>query len=249
MNRPDGGRLAGRRAIVTGAASGIGRATAELFASEGARVLAVDRPDANLAFDNAGIVPLGQDIGTDEAPEAIVGKAVGEFGGLDILYNNAGISHGAPVADTTDEAFDRLVSINLRAGFRLSRAATAHLVASGHGRLIFTASIMARHTDNGLVAYSASKAGVVGMMRTFALELGRHAVTSNAILPGAIATGMTAASFQREEVTAIWAKKAALKRLGQPIDIARAALFLASDDGGFVTGQALGVDGGLMLRV
>jgi NAD(P)-dependent dehydrogenase (short-subunit alcohol dehydrogenase family) len=87
------------------------------------------------------------------------------------------------------------------------------------------------------------------MMRTFALELGRHGVTSNAILPGAIATGMTAGSFQREDIAALWAKKAALKRLGQPIDIARAALFLASDDGGFVTGQALGVDGGLMLRV
>jgi 3-oxoacyl-[acyl-carrier protein] reductase len=243
------GRLAGRRAIVTGAASGIGRATAELFAAEGARVLAVDRPDANLAFDHAAIVPLGQDIGADEAPDTIVGRAVADFGGLDILYSNAGISHGAPVADTTDEAFDRQIAVNLRAGFRLSREATPHLVASGRGRLIFTASIMARHTDNGLVAYSASKAGVVGMMRTFALELGRHAVTANAILPGAIATGMTAASFQREDVAAVWARKAALKRLGQPIDIARAALFLASDDGGFVTGQALGVDGGLMLRV
>jgi len=249
MTRFEGGRLAGRRAIVTGAASGIGRATAELFAAEGAHVLAVDRPDANLAFDHPAIVPLGQDIGEDDAPMRIVDKALAEFGGLDILYNNAGVSHGAPVADTTDEAFDRLVAINLRAGFRLSRAATPHLVESGQGRLIFTASIMARHTDNGLVAYSASKAGVVGMMRTFALELGRHAVTANAILPGAIATGMTAASFQSEDVTAIWARKAALKRLGQPIDIARAALFLASDDGGFVTGQALGVDGGLMLRV
>ncbi|MBI1404744.1 MAG: SDR family oxidoreductase [Caulobacter sp.] len=243
------GRLSGRRAIVTGAASGIGRATAGLFASEGARVLAVDRPGADLAFDDAAIETLEQDISLDAAPAAIIGKALEAFGGLDILYNNAGISHGAPVADTSDEAFDRLVSVNLRAAFRLSREATPHLVASGHGRLIFTASIMARHTDNGLVAYSASKAGVVGMMRTFALELGRHAVTANAILPGAIATGMTAASFQREEVAGIWAKKAALKRLGQPIDIARAALFLASDDGGFVTGQALGVDGGLMLRV
>lgn len=243
------GRLAGRRAIVTGAASGIGRATAELFAAEGAAVLAVDRPDANLSFDHAAITAMGQDIGEDDAPQAIVERAVSALGGLDILYNNAGISHGAPVADTTDEAFDRLVAINLRAGFRLSRAATPHLVDSGRGRLIFTASIMARHTDNGLVAYSASKAGVVGMMRTFALELGRHAVTANAILPGAIATGMTAASFQREDVAGVWAKKAALKRLGQPIDIARAALFLASDDGGFVTGQALGVDGGLMLRV
>ena len=243
------GRLEGRRAIVTGAASGIGRASAELFASEGARVLAVDRPGADLAFDNPAIETLGQDISEDGAPAAIVGRAVEVFGGLDIAYNNAGVSFGAPVGDTPDEAFDRLVSINLRAAFRISREATPHLVKSGVGRLIFTASIMARHTDNGLVAYSASKAGVVGMMRTFALELGRSGVTANAILPGAIATGMTAASFQHDEIAALWAKKAALKRLGQPIDIARAALFLASDDGGFVTGQALGVDGGLMLRV
>ena len=171
------------------------------------------------------------------------------FGGLDIVYNNAGVSGSSPVGETTDETFDRQIAVNLRAAFRISRQAVPHLVKSAAGRLIFTASIMARHTDNGLVAYSASKAGVVGMMRTFALELGRHGVTANAILPGAIATGMTAASFAHDEVAAVWAKKAALKRLGQPIDISRAALFLASDDGGFVTGQALGVDGGLMLRV
>ncbi|MDP1737240.1 MAG: SDR family NAD(P)-dependent oxidoreductase [Caulobacter sp.] len=243
------GRLEGRRAIVTGAASGIGRASAELFASEGARVLAVDRPDANLVFDHPSIETLGQDISEDGAPAAIVGRAVEAFGGLDIVYNNAGVSGSSPVGETTDEAFDRQIAVNLRAAFRLSREAVKHLVRSPAGRLIFTASIMAKHTDNGLVAYSASKAGVVGMMRTFALELGRQGVTSNAILPGAIATGMTAASFAHDEVAAVWAKKSALKRLGQPIDIARAALFLASDDGGFVTGQALGVDGGLMLRV
>ncbi len=243
------GRLTGRTAIVTGAASGIGRASAELFAQEGALVLAVDRPGADLTFGHGAIETLAADIGEDASPAAIVTAAIQAFGRLDILYNNAGVSGSTPVGETSDEAFDRQLSINLRAGFRISREAVPHLVRSPAGRLIFTASIMARHTDNGLVAYSASKAGVVGMMRTFALELGRHGVTSNAVLPGAIATGMTAASFEREDVAAVWAKKAALKRLGQPIDIARAALFLASDDGGFVTGQALGVDGGLMLRV
>jgi NAD(P)-dependent dehydrogenase (short-subunit alcohol dehydrogenase family) len=243
------GRLAGRVAIVTGAASGIGRAAAELFAAEGAQVLAVDRPGTDLTFGQAGIQALGVDISGDTAPREIIDTAIAAFGKLDIVYSNAGVSGSTPVGETSDEEFDRQYGVNLRAGVRIARDATPHLVKSGVGRLIFTASIMARHTDNGLVAYSASKAGVVGMMRTFALELGRHGVTSNAILPGAIATGMTAGSFQREDIAALWAKKAALKRLGQPIDIARAALFLASDDGGFVTGQALGVDGGLMLRV
>ena len=242
-------RLEGLRAIVTGAASGIGRATSELFAAEGARVLAVDRPGTDLAFTHPAIEGLGCDLATDAAPTTIIDRAVAAFGGLDILYNNAGVSGSTPVGETSDAEFDRQIGVNLRGAFRLSREAVPHLVKSGRGRLIFTASIMAKHTDNGLVAYSASKAGVVGMMRTFALELGRHGVTANAILPGAIATGMTAGSFAREDVAAVWAKKAALKRLGQPIDIARAALFLASEDGGFVTGQALGVDGGLMLRV
>ena len=242
-------RLEGRTAVITGAASGIGRATAELFAAEGAKVLAVDRPGTDLSFSHDAIEGLGCDLATDEAPATIIGHAIEAFGGLDILYNNAGVSGSTPVGETSDAEFDRQIGVNLRGSFRLSREAVPHLVKSGRGRLIFTASIMAKHTDNGLVAYSASKAGVVGMMHTFALELGRHGVTANAILPGAIATGMTAASFQREDVAAVWAKKSALKRLGQPIDIARAALFLASDDGGFVTGQALGVDGGLMLRV
>lgn len=242
-------RLQDRKAVITGAASGIGRATAELFASEGARVLAVDRPGTPLSFQQDWIVPLEVDLTDIDAPERVRSTAQAALGGIDILYNNAGVGGASPVHETTDDTFDRLLGINLRAAFRLSRDVTPLLIASGRGRLLFTASIMARHTDYGLAAYSASKAGVVGMMRTFALELGRHEVTANAILPGAIATGMTAASFQNEDIAAVWAKKAALKRLGLPIDIARAALFLASDEGGFVTGQALGVDGGLMLRV
>jgi 3-oxoacyl-[acyl-carrier protein] reductase len=242
------GRLEGRKAIVTGAASGIGRASAELFAREGARVLAVDLPSAK--FDlAAGIVCLGADLIREESPARIVDLAVSEFGGIDILFNNAGVGSASPVADMTDEVWDRVQAVNLKAVFRLTRAAIPHLCASAAGRIINTASVMAEGTDFGLAAYCASKAGVVGLTRTLALELGRKGVTANAIMPGAIVTGMTRRNFEDAKIAEFWEKKAALKRLGQPIDIARVALFLASDDAAFVTGQAIAVDGGLTLRI
>ena len=242
-------RLKGKTAIVTGAASGIGRASAELFASEGARVLAVDRPGANLAYDNPAIETLACDITGDDAPQAIIGRALAAFGGLDILYNNAGVAGSSLVAEMPDAEWDRIQAVNLRAAFRLCRQAIPQLITAPHGRIIATASVMAEETDYGLAAYCASKAGVVGLIRTLALELGKHGVTANAILPGAIATGMTAASFANPHHAEVWAKKSVLRRLGQPIDIARMALFLASEDSGFVTGQAIAVDGGLTLRV
>ncbi len=243
------GRLQGRAAIVTGAASGIGRASAELFASEGAQVLAVDRPGTTGDFQHADIMFLECDLATESAPKLIIDAALAKFGKLDILYNNAGISNSTLASEMTDEAFDKVVSVNLRAVFRLSRQAIPHVVKSPAGRIISTASVMANGTDYGLSAYCASKAGVVGLMRTLALELGKFGVTANAVLPGAIATGMTAASFAHEDIAAIWAKKSVLRRLGQPIDVARVALFLASDDAAFVTGQAIAADGGLTLRI
>jgi 3-oxoacyl-[acyl-carrier protein] reductase len=243
------GRLEGKTAIVTGAASGIGRASAELFAAEGARVLAVDRPGSNLKFDNGLIETLGVDLATAEAPAAIVGKAVSDFGKLDILYNNAGVGSNALAANMTDEAWDAVQDVNIKAVFRLSREAIPHIVKSPAGRIISTASVMAQGTDYGLAAYCASKAGVLGLMRTLALELGKHGVTANAIMPGAIRTGMTARSFEDDNIAQIWAKKSVLRRLGEPIDVARVALFLASEDGGFVTGQAIAADGGMTLRI
>ena len=149
----------------------------------------------------------------------------------------------------SDEAFDHVLAVNLRAVFRLCREAIPFLIQSDHGRIISTSSVMANGTDYGLTAYCASKAGVLGLTRTLALELGKHGVTVNAVLPGAIATGMTKASFDQPEIAAVWAKKSVLRRLGQPVDVARVALFLASDDAGFVTGQALAADGGLTLRI
>ena len=242
------GRLVGRRAIVTGAASGIGRASAALFAAEGARVLAVDLPGKGLAAPEGG-ASLEIDITGQDAPDRIVSEAVRAFGGLDILFNNAGVSGRAKVEEMTDEFWDRVQAVNVRAPFRIARAAIPALKGSPAGRIINTASVMAEVTDIGLAAYCASKAGVAGLTRTLALELGKFGITANYLLPGAIRTGMTSALWdERPDIAEIWAKKAALRRLGAPEDLARAALFLASDDAAFVTGQGLAADGGLTLR-
>lgn len=244
-------RLDGRATIITGAASGIGKASAQLFASEGANVLAVDRPGTPLAeihAEHSGISVLEQDVTDDDAPGNIVDTAIEQYGRLDILFNNAGISRRAIVGEQTEEDWNLTLSVNLTAQFRLATEAVPHLKESPAGRIVNTASVMARMTDYGLAAYSASKAGVAGMTRALALDLGKFGITANYIEPGAIQTGMTQAAFQDDDIAAIWAKKAALRRLGEPIDIARAALFLASDDAGFVSGHGLTVDGGLTLR-
>ena len=244
-------RLDGRATIITGAASGIGKASAQLFASEGANVLAVDRPGTPLEevhAEHSRISVLEQDVTDDDAPGNIVDTAIERYGRLDILFNNAGISHRAIVGEQTEKDWNLILSVNLTAQFRLATEAVPHLKESPAGRIVNTASVMARMTDYGLAAYSASKAGVAGMTRALALDLGKFGITANYIEPGAIQTGMTQAAFQDDGIAAIWAKKAALRRLGEPIDIARAALFLASDDAGFVSGHGLTVDGGLTLR-
>ncbi|HEY1879414.1 MAG TPA: SDR family NAD(P)-dependent oxidoreductase [Caulobacteraceae bacterium] len=242
------GSLGGKVAIITGAASGIGRASVELFTAQGAKVLAADLPGTNLEYASNAIRPLAADVADDDAPSRIVGEAIDAFGRLDILFSNAGTAAAAPAAEMSDEAWDRVQQVNLRAAFRLAREAIPHLIGSGAGRIINTASVMAEFTDYGLSAYCASKAGVVGLTRTLALELGRHGITANAILPGAILTGMTARSFSDPKIADVWARKSPLKRLGAPTDVAALAAFLASDAAGFITGQAIAADGGLTLR-
>jgi 3-oxoacyl-[acyl-carrier protein] reductase len=246
-------RLKDRVAIVTGAASGIGKASAQLFATEGARVLAVDLPGKALAEAHDGhpsIATFEKSVSDDDAAEAIVDQAIARFGQIDIVMNNAGVASSALAEEMTQADWDRTIAVNLTAQFRLCQKAIAHLRKSPAGRIVNVASVMAEGTDYGLAAYCASKAGVAGLTRTLALELGKFGITANYLEPGAIQTGMTGPLWEaRPDIAGIWAKKAALRRLGQPMDLARAALFLASDDAGFVTGHGLVVDGGLMLRV
>jgi NAD(P)-dependent dehydrogenase (short-subunit alcohol dehydrogenase family) len=246
-------RLKDRAAIVTGAASGIGKATAQLFAAEGARVLAVDLPGKDLAAAHAaisGVTPLEADITAPDAPQRIVDTAVSTCGRLDIVMNNAGVSGREFVEEMKRSTWDRVLAVNLTAPFLICQAAIPHLKQSRAGRIINVASVMAEGTDLGLAAYCASKAGVAGLTRTLALELGKFGITANYLLPGAIKTGMTLPLWDaRPDVAEIWARKSPLRRLGEPLDLARGALFLASDDGAFVTGHGLNVDGGMLLRV
>jgi 3-oxoacyl-[acyl-carrier protein] reductase len=246
-------RLRDRAAIVTGAASGIGAATARLFAQEGAMVLAVDLPGKGLSKthgEDPRITVLEKSVADHDAADVIVEACRRQCGGLDIVMNNAGVASNALAEAMTIEDWDRTLSINLRAPFLICQKAIPSLKDSKAGRIINVASVMAEGTDYGLAAYCASKAGVAGLTRTLALELGKFGITANYLLPGAIKTGMTSPLWEAQpHIADIWAKKSALRRLGAPIDLARAALFLASDEGGFVTGQGLAVDGGLTLRV
>lgn len=240
--------LSGKQAIVTGAASGIGRATALLFAKEGAGVLAVDLNEDVEKIACAEIRPFICDISAPDAAESIISAALEHLGRLDILMNNAGIGANALADSMPRDTWDKVLNVNLTAPFLLAQRAIPALRQSASGRIINVASVMATHTDYGLAAYCAAKAGVTGFTRNLALELGRDGITVNAILPGAIHTGMTAASFADNTIADIWAKKSVLKRLGQPEDIAKVAVFLASEASGFVTGQNINVDGGLLLR-
>lgn len=246
-------RLKDRAAIVTGAASGIGKASAQLFAQEGAKVLAVDLPGKDLAPAHSGITNIAvfeKSVGDPDSADTIVAEALKQFGKLDIVMNNAGISSSTRIEELSEDIWQRTLNVNLSAQMRICQKALPYLKQSPAGRVINVASVMAEGTDYGLAAYCASKAGVAGLTRTLALELGKFGITANYLEPGAIRTGMTSGLWDaRPDVAEIWAKKSALRRLGQPIDLARAALFLASDDGGFVTGHGLVVDGGLMLRV
>jgi 3-oxoacyl-[acyl-carrier protein] reductase len=227
-------KLAGRKAIVTGAASGIGLATAARLRADGAEVVGVDLTGSD----------LDADVATPEDLAAII-AAAGDR--LDILVNNAGVCPVAPLDRTDDALWAKAFDVNVTAAFRLVRALAPLLARSSAGRVINTGSILSSYGDAGLLAYSASKHAILGLTRALANELGPKGVTVNCVQPGCIVTGMTQAMLDAGTgADAYYRGKSPLGRLGQPEDIADVIAFLASDDSRFITGQGIVVDGGIM---
>ena len=250
------GRLAGRTAIITGAGSGIGRATACLFAAEGARLLIVDREAAGLAATaelaaQAGPAPITvvADAGDEAAVAGFVDRAMAEWGAIDVLYANAGVSGGmVPFLENTAVLWMDVLRTNLLGPFLAIRAVAPHMVARGRGSIICTASVAGLRANAAGAPYSASKAGVISLVQTAADALAGTGVRVNAICPGLIETGMTAPIFDRARAKGTEGKIGQLnpmRRAGVPAEIAGAALFLATDDSSYVNGQAIPVDGGL----
>ena len=247
-----GGRVSGKVAIVSGAARGIGEATATLLAQEGARVAIWDRDRAGaealastLRASGHEAIGDGVDVTDRQSLETAAQRVVAEFGGIDALVNNAGITIDRSLMKMTEEDFDRVIAVNLKGVFNCTQAVVPHLVTRGGGAIANASSVVALYGNFGQTNYVASKAGVIGMTRTWARELGRKNIRVNAVAPGFIATDMTAA--MPEPVLAGMRDKTPLGRLGAPDDIARAYLFLISDDASFITGHVLSVDGGLVI--
>ena len=252
-------RLEGKVAIVTGAASGIGRASSLLFAQHGASVVVVDR-SAEVqatadAINQAGgrAVARVADVSKEAEVEAFIQAAVSEFGGLDIVYANAGISGGLrPYDDLTAADWMNILSINLIGPFLAIKYAARVMVPAagrvGGGSIICTASVAGLRSGAGGPPYSASKAGVISLVQTSANQFAGSGIRINAICPGLIETGMTQPIFERARAHGSEQKIGQLnplRRYGVASEIAHAALFLASDDASYVNGQALAVDGGL----
>jgi 3-oxoacyl-[acyl-carrier protein] reductase len=244
-----------RVAIVTGAARGIGAATASRLAEDGMAVAVLDLDEANCAgtvesITKAGgrALAIGADVSQADQVQAAVGKVAADLGPPAVLVNNAGVLRDNLLFKMTEDDWDTVLGVHLRGAFLMSRAAQKHMVDQRYGRIINLSSSSALG-NRGQVNYSAAKAGMQGFTKTLAIELGQFGVTANAIAPGFIATDMTAATAARvgmdfEEFQKAAATQIPVRRVGHPDDVAHAISFLASEGAGFVSGQVIYVAGG-----
>ena len=245
------GSLGGRRALVTGGASGIGRAIALAFAAEGARVAIADRAPQEKIEAVAAEIGAGEalavqaDVAEEAQVLALLGAVSGRFGGLDILVNNAGILIEKPLLETTADDFDHLISVNLRGAFLVGREALRVMVRHGQGRVINIASELAYLGRENCSVYCASKGGILSMTRAWAREFAPD-ILVNTIAPGPTDTSMLGAGFTSPETLAKEAQNP-LGRIGRPEEIASAAVFLAGPGAAFMTGQCISPNGGAVM--
>ena len=244
-------RLENKVVIVTGAGSGIGKETALLFASEGANVVVVDICEKGGRETVTEIEKTGEgyfvkvDIRNRKEIELMVKDVVEKYGGIDVLINNAGITQDALVWKMTEEQWDRVIDINLKGCFNCVQAVAEIMVKQGKGVIINASSVVGLQGNIGQVNYAAAKAGLIGMTKTLAKELGRKGIRVNAVAPGFIVTPMTA--NVPEKVLQLMKDKTPLGMLGETKDVAYAYLYLASDEARFVNGAILSIDGGLTI--
>jgi NAD(P)-dependent dehydrogenase (short-subunit alcohol dehydrogenase family) len=245
-------RLAGKVTAITGGALGIGRATALMFAAEGAGVALADiQADAaevvarEIRERGGKAIAVGVDVGEASQVQAFVDKVVSEFGRLDVMFANAGIAHSAPFLDHPEAQWHRVLRVNLTGVFLSCQAAARQMVKQGGGgRIITVASINGFRGVENLVGYNAAKAGVIELTQTMAVELAEHGIAVNGIAPAQIDTRLTRGL--PEDARQRRVERIPMGRFGEPEEVAKAALFLASDDASYITGHTLAVDGGYL---
>jgi NAD(P)-dependent dehydrogenase (short-subunit alcohol dehydrogenase family) len=247
------GRLSGKVAVITGASAGIGRATAKLFAAEGAKVIVGARRQVELdslvteiESDGGKAVALAGDVRSEEYNKALVALAVKRFGKLDVAFNNAGVlGEAGPSTGVSEAGFSEAIAINLTASFLGAKHQIDEMVKHGSGSVIFTSTFVGHSfAFPGVAAYAASKSGLIGLTQALAAEFGPQNIRVNAILPGAVDTGMYREMNDTADKQVFITNLHALKRVATPEELARSVLYLASDDSSFVTGTASLVDGG-----
>ncbi len=245
-------RLSNKVCIITGAAQGIGLATALKFAKEGATVIVCDVKQAGVDEAVAQCQALGatargfvMDVTQRAMVDAVVAQVTAQFGRIDVLVNNAGITQDARLQKMTIEQFDKVIDVNLRGVFHCTQAVADGMVAQGSGVILSASSVVGLYGNFGQTNYAATKFGVIGFTKTWSRELGPKGVRVNAVAPGFIATPMVAA--MPEKVLAELAAKVQLRRVGQPEEIANVYAFLASDEASYINGEVIEVSGGISL--